>query len=128
MPPTTDVLYDGGCGLCRTVADWLRAIDSGTRLRLVDIVADWDRIETLYPGVHRDACLDEMHVVEPDGRITTGFDGFRTIAWRVPLLRLVAPLLSVPGVPWAGRRVYRYVATHRSTTCRVPGAGGTRRS
>lgn len=120
MTLSLDVLYDGGCGLCTRTVWWLRALDWRRRLRFVDINANWERLEQLYPGVRREACVDEMHVVDADGGVTAGFDGFRTLAWKVPLLVLVAPLLYVPGVPWCGRCVYRYVATHRSTTCALP--------
>lgn len=115
-----DVLFDGGCGLCTRTVAWLRRLDRHHVLRFVDISAEWDGLEASYPGLRRDACVDEMHVVAPDGRITAGFDAFRTIALALTTLAPVAPLLHVPGVPFVGRRVYRYVATHRSTTCRVP--------
>ena len=114
-----DVLYDGGCGLCVRTMRVLRALDWFGRLHVVDINEQWEQLERLYRGVSRDACVDQMHVVAADGSVTAGFDGFRTLAWRVPLLAVAAPLLYVPGVPWCGRRVYRYVATRRSTTCRT---------
>lgn len=117
--PRLDVLYDGGCGLCsRTMAVLVR-LDWLGRLRFVDIVRNWDHLDTMFPNVSRDACVDEMHVVSVEGRVTAGFDGFRTIARHVPLLMPFAPLLSVPGVPAVGRHVYSYVAAHRSTTCVV---------
>ncbi len=113
------VLFDGGCGLCTRTAAWLRRLDRQHTLRLVDINTEWDALAAAYPGLDREACADAMHVIAPDGRITTGFDGFRTIAWVLTPLAPLAPFLHVPGVPFVGRRVYRYVATHRSTTCTV---------
>ena len=117
--PRIAVLYDGGCGFCTTTVSWLRRLDWRVRLCPIDIHAAWEQLEVRYPGVRRDACLEAMHVVQADGRITAGFDGFRTLAWAVPLLAPIAPLLYVPGVPQLGRVVYRWVAAHRSTTCRV---------
>jgi hypothetical protein len=114
---TTDVLYDGGCGVCTRSVAWLRAVDRDGRLRFVDIIANWEHLEARYPGLRRADCLDAMHVVDPEGRITSGYDGVRTLAWRLSWLRILAPLLHLPGVPWLGRRVYRYVAMHRATTC-----------
>lgn len=115
--PGCDVLYDDGCGLCTRTVRALRRLDWLGRLRFVDINEHWERLDSMYPGVSRDACVDEMHVVSATGAVTAGFDGVRTIAWQVPLLLWMAPLLYVPGVHTVGRRVYRYVATHRSTTC-----------
>jgi predicted DCC family thiol-disulfide oxidoreductase YuxK len=58
--------------------------------------------------------IEEMHVVTPYGQHAyAGFRAFRWIAWRLPLTMLVAPLLYVPGVPWLGNKVYRWVAKHR---------------
>jgi len=114
------VLFDGGCGLCTRSVAWLRHLDRHQMLRFVDITTDWEAIATAHPGLERDACAVAMHVIDPDGRITTGFDGFRTIAWVLTTLAPLAPFLHVPGVPFIGRRVYRYVAAHRTTTCTVP--------
>jgi predicted DCC family thiol-disulfide oxidoreductase YuxK len=121
-----DVLYDGDCGLCSRTVGWLRRLDWRGCLRFVDFNAAWDELTDRYPGLNRDACVDAMHVVSPPGRITAGFDGFRTLAWVVPALWLVAPFLYVPGVPPIGRRVYQYVARHRPTTCVLPQQSGSR--
>ena len=115
-----DVLYDGGCGICSRSVAWLRRLDWRRRLRFVDFNVEWDRLTSMYPGLDRDACVNAMHVVAPIGRITAGFDAFRTIAWIIPAFWLAAPFLYLPGVPPIGRRVYAYVARHRSTTCAVP--------
>ena len=111
------VLFDGGCGLCTRTVAWLRRLDRQHTLRFVDINTEWDALIAEHPGLDFDACAEAMHVIAPDGRITTGFDGFRTIAWVLTALAPLAPFLHLPGVPFIGRRVYRYVAAHRSTTC-----------
>lgn len=114
------VLYDGGCGFCSRTVAWLARLDWRGRLRFVDFNAEWDRLNSSYPMLDRDACVNAMHVISPRGRITAGFDAFRTIAWLVPLLWPIAPLMYVPGVPPVGRSVYRFIARHRSTTCVLP--------
>ena len=65
--------------------------------------------------------MDEMHVVDPAGRVTRGFFAFRTIAGVLPALWAAWPLLHLPLVPLVGRRVYRWVARSRGRSC----AGGT---
>ena len=58
--------------------------------------------------------IEEMHVLTPDRRRAfAGYRAFRWIAWRLPLTWLVAPFLYLPGVPWLGNRVYRWVARNR---------------
>ncbi len=113
------VLFDGGCGLCTRTVGWLRRFDRHHALRFVDINTEWHWLAATYPGLDQQACADAMHVISPDGRVTAGFDGFRSIAWVLTTLAPLAPFLHVPGVPFIGRRVYRYVATHRSTTCTI---------
>ncbi len=58
--------------------------------------------------------MEEMHLVTPKrDRLHHGFGAFRWMAWRLPLLWLVAPLLYLPGVPYLGQRVYLWIAKRR---------------
>ncbi|HUR32636.1 MAG TPA: DUF393 domain-containing protein [Vicinamibacterales bacterium] len=118
------VMYDGGCGLCLATVAWLRRLDWRRRLRFVDFNIEWNSLASSYPELNRDACASAMHVLAPDGRITAGFEGFRTIAWVIPLFWAAAPFLYLPGASPIGRRVYSYIARHRSTTCVLPAARG----
>lgn len=108
-----DVLYDGKCGLCGRTIAVLRRIDLLGRLRYRDVVGDWQAVHADHPQVDREAALQDMHVINSDGRVDAGFDGYRLIAWAVPLGWLFLPLLYLPGVSYAGDRVYRWVADRR---------------
>ena len=123
MSPATQhlVLYDGGCRLCTRSKRWLTRLDWRGRLRLADITTEWDRLSRVHPTLRFEACTRSMDVVAPDGRITSGFDALRTIAWVVPTLTWLAPLLYFPGVPFVGRRVYGFVARHRACHAPTPG-------
>ena len=114
-------IYDGSCGLCQRTVAVLRRIDLLGRLEFLDALADWPRVQAAYPSLVQNDCLQTMHVVTRQGRVETGFDAYRAVAWSVPLLCPIAPLLYVPGVPWVGRRVYAAVAARRHRTgCPVP--------
>jgi hypothetical protein len=64
-----------------------------------------------------------MHVVTPDHRhVYHGFAALRWLAWRLPLLWPVLPLLYLPGVPALGQRLYLWVARNRFRL--VPCHGG----
>jgi predicted DCC family thiol-disulfide oxidoreductase YuxK len=118
---TRTVLYDGGCGLCSGVVTTMRRLDVLKRIEYLDVVNDWDTIGRRYPQLSREACLTDMHVIDDRGRVLIGFEGYRSLAWVIPLAWLTIPFLYVPGVPAIGRRVYRYVADHRSrNTCALP--------
>ena len=119
----TTVLYDGRCELCQRSVGILRRLDWLGRLRYADARDPANIPAALDPG----RLLEEMHAVGPDGRVDHGFAAFRRIAWLLPPLWPVVPLLYVPGVPWVGQRLYLWVARNRfhlvpchDGQCRVP--------
>jgi predicted DCC family thiol-disulfide oxidoreductase YuxK len=67
--------------------------------------------------------LDEMHLLTPDGsRLYHGFGALRWLAWRLPALWLIAPLLYIPGIPTLGQKLYLWIARNRFRI--VPCHGG----
>jgi predicted DCC family thiol-disulfide oxidoreductase YuxK len=54
-----------------------------------------------------------MHVLTPKGRLYGGYAALRWLAWRLPLLLPIAPLLYLPGITQLGDRLYRWVARNR---------------
>lgn len=115
------VLYDGGCGLCSGVVRVLRRLDVLGRAEFLDVTREWDAIGAKYPQLPQEACLLDIHIADGRGRLLTGFEGYRSLAWVLPFTWVVLPLLYVPGVPAIGQRVYRYIADHRSrSACALP--------
>jgi predicted DCC family thiol-disulfide oxidoreductase YuxK len=107
------VLYDGVCPLCQRSVRVLRRLDWLRRLHFQDC-RDTANLPPSAVPLELKKMLEEMHVVTPDRqRAHAGFAAFRWIAWRVPVLWWLAPLLYIPGVPWLGRRVYLWVAKNR---------------
>lgn len=116
------VLYDGECPLCCKSVGQLRRLDWLGRLRYVN-ARDRDNLPASEAPLNADRLLQEMHVVTPDGRHAyRGFAAFRWMAWRLPLLWFIAPLLYLPGIPWLGQRLYLWVARNRFRL--VPCHGG----
>lgn len=107
-----DIVYDGACRMCRRTLAVLLAIDWGQRVRVLDL-SRWPEVSDAHPGLEHEACVRDMHVIDAKGCVTTGFDGYRVLAWRLPLTLLLAPLLYLPPVPAIGRRIYRHVADRR---------------
>lgn len=115
------VLYDGECGLCRSVAglwltgDWLRRVtaadfrDAGARARFA---ADLDP-----------AALERaIHIRFPamgatPARTLSGFDAIRALCRHLPPFWPLFPLLFVPGIPRLGRRIYAWIAANRGCQC-----------
>jgi predicted DCC family thiol-disulfide oxidoreductase YuxK len=107
------LLYDGQCPLCRRSVAILKKLDWFRRIDYRD-ARDEANIPSVIPPLQAARLLEEMHLVTPDGRrVYHGFGAFRWLAWRMPLLWLVAPLLYLPGVPQFGQRVYLWVARNR---------------
>lgn len=110
-----DVIYDGGCGICRTTMAVLESFDWSRRLVPVDLHR-WEEVRAKHPGLDREACVRDMHAVTADGKVLVGYDAYRAIAARLPLTFWFAPIMALPGVSHVGRRIYRHVADNRATT------------
>ncbi len=106
------VLYDGGCPFCLRSIRWLRHLDRYGRLEFLN-ARDWEPISRRFPRLDRQACLEEIHVVHPNGKILRGFDAYRSLARVLPGARLLAPLLHLPGIAQIGRPMARGFARHR---------------
>jgi predicted DCC family thiol-disulfide oxidoreductase YuxK len=115
------VLYDGQCALCRKSVALLRGLDWFNVLGFVD-VRDSEQLGRLHVPVPPGRLLEEMHVVPPNGEIRHGFGAFRWLAWRLPLMWFLLPLLYIPGAGKMGQRAYLWVARHRFRL--VPCHGG----
>ncbi len=110
-----DLVFDGGCGICRRTVVAVDAADWAGRVRLLP-TTDWDAVAALHPALELADCLADVHLVDAHGRVFRGFAAYRQLAWRLPLAAPLAPLLYLPGVPALGERVYRHVADGRATT------------
>jgi predicted DCC family thiol-disulfide oxidoreductase YuxK len=112
--PAYAVLYDGSCGVCQATIRVVRSLDLLARVHGYDVHGDWDDIARRYPALTQHACLEHMHVITPTGRRRVGFEGYRALAWAIPVGWLALPLLYLPGARVLGRRVYSAVASRRS--------------
>jgi predicted DCC family thiol-disulfide oxidoreductase YuxK len=115
------VVYDGQWPLCLKSVATLRRLDWLGQLRYQN-ARDKGAISLLQPPLQGAQLLEEMHLLTPGGRVYRGFEALRWIAWRLPLLWALAPLLYLPGVPASGQRVYRWIARNRFRL--VPCHGG----
>jgi predicted DCC family thiol-disulfide oxidoreductase YuxK len=119
------VLYDGSCGLCQRTMAVIRRIDLLNKVEILDAMNKWPSIANRFSSLNQDECLRVMHAIHTSGRVTTGFDAYRTIARAVPLGWLLLPLMYVPGVPAVGRAAYQRIANRRHRSgCAVGGARG----
>jgi predicted DCC family thiol-disulfide oxidoreductase YuxK len=111
IQPALRILYDGACPRCRASVALIAAADPDRVIEPVDLTAV--DVRTIHPGLTYEACLRSMHAVSPGGFITAGFDAMRSVAAWLPLFWPLAIVGYLPGVAWAGRRVYNYLAATR---------------
>jgi predicted DCC family thiol-disulfide oxidoreductase YuxK len=112
-PGTGIVLYDGDCPLCQRSVAVVKKLDWLGRLAYGNAREDRNLPPSAVP-LDPQRLLEEMHLVTPDRRHAyAGFRAFRWIAWRLPATWLLAPFLYLPGVPWLGNRIYRWIAKNR---------------
>jgi predicted DCC family thiol-disulfide oxidoreductase YuxK len=107
------VLYDGACPLCQRSVAILKRLDWRRKLAYQDARDVAHLPETAVP-LDPNRLLQEMHLVTPNRKkVYAGYRAFRWMAGRIPLLWPIWPLLFLPGIPWIGQRVYRWVAKNR---------------
>ncbi len=109
--PAGRVLYDGACPRCRASIALLSAADPDRVVEPVDLTAV--DVRTIHPGLTREACMEAMHLVRRDGRVSAGFDAVVVLARWLPMAWPLGVLGSIPGVAPLGRRVYHKIAASR---------------
>lgn len=106
------VCFDTFCPVCRRSKFALEQFDVGRRLTYLDI-HDRAAMTQALPDVSYSRALREMLVISPKGKVTGGFDAFRTLFRVLPAFWLLLPWVYLPGAKWIGRRVYKAVARNR---------------
>ena len=113
FPNRAVMLYDGDCAFCCKGVSILKKLDWRGTLVYHD-ARDMAGVPDNSASLNQEAMLEEMHLLTPDRqRAYVGYNAFRWMAWRFPATMLIAPLLYIPGVPWLGSKVYRWVARNR---------------
>jgi predicted DCC family thiol-disulfide oxidoreductase YuxK len=119
FPATMVVLYDGNCGLCRRTMAGMRTLGVLGTVRFVNATDAKARVEAGITDLDEESLMRDMHVVV-GGRAWRGYESYRRMLVRMPVLWPLLPLMYLPPVAAVGRRIYRRVADSRA--CRLPQA------
>lgn len=125
-PVRDTVLYDGHCRFCRSQIALLRRLDIMGRLEFTSLHDP--HVASTFPELSRDELMQEMVLVDTQGRAWRGAAAVRTLSRRLVALWPLALPLHVPGSMPLWNALYRFVARHRyriagscaDGTCRLP--------
>ena|SRR3990170_794072 len=120
------LLYDRDCRFCAASARWAKALDLRGRLRVQPIQASRD----LLPQLQEEQILDAMHVIDAEGRVSTGGDSLPPLLEALlagpPLGELIR---SSRGMMRALRRAYEVIVRLRGhLVCRFDAASPSQAS
>jgi len=113
------VCYDGECAVCAAAVERLAKLDRDRSLRIVPFQRVAGELPDVAARIDAADLTSALHVVEPDGRLTSGGEAVLRIAEAVPRLRLVARLGRLPLVSRLVEPMYGLVARHRHRLSRM---------
>ena len=125
FPDTATLLYDGNCLFCRRAIGIIRVFDVFERLTYVNLLDDEHVHRLQLPEVDKQSWIRDIHLMTPQ-KTFKGYDAYRQVAGRIPILWPLAPLLYVGLLERIGARVYRRVADSRTCSVSLGAAGGPR--
>ena len=113
------VLYDGNCKLCRRTIASVRVFDLFGRVIYVNAADRQMILNERLDHLDSVSVFRDMHVVIGNKQCA-GFEAYKALALRIPLLWPVVPLLYLSVVASSAKRLYRHIADSRA--CNIPAA------
>jgi predicted DCC family thiol-disulfide oxidoreductase YuxK len=111
MAPELTVLYDGACGFCSASVARLQRMDRLGRIEFADLHDP--HVAARFPQVDRQAAMNLMQAVDRRGHVHAGVDAWAKIGRALTGWKFVAPVLLVPGIHFAARHIYAWIARNR---------------
>lgn len=118
-PEADVVIYDGHCRICTGQVRRLAAWD--TRGRLAFLSLHDPEVARRFPDLEHDDLMQNMYVVDRQGRRHRGAAAIRYLSARLRRLWWLAPLLHLPGTLPLWQFLYRQVAQRRYRWGRAEG-------
>src|SRR5579862_6292753 len=113
------VLYDGQCEICQACVSWLSTLDHEHKTIALPIIAE--NLPSVDPRLNLDECLQQLHVVTPDGQILVGWDAVAGLALLFPSTWLIRTLGQRFLFRCPGKLLYGFVARHRYSLSKCRG-------
>jgi predicted DCC family thiol-disulfide oxidoreductase YuxK len=110
-PDADVVIYDSHCGICSAQVGKLPWWDCQNRLAYLSLHDP--EVERRYPDLSHDRLLQEMVIIDRQGRRHWGPEALRYLTVRLRRLWWAAPLAYFPGSMLLWRPLYRWIARNR---------------
>jgi predicted DCC family thiol-disulfide oxidoreductase YuxK len=105
------VLYDGSCGLCSHLVQWMSG--QPTSFELVFMASGSDGARRLFPEFPMPARPEELVVISGDGSVYRGDAAYIVCLYALDNFRTLAVRLARPGFRGMARRLFSMVSTNR---------------
>lgn len=105
------LIYDGECPVCVKTVEWVR--DRSRPQAFEFLSCHSTELARRFPKIGKDACLQAMHLVLPDGTVYVGERAAPEIFRRLRRYRWAAVLFDLPGAGILSRLFYRWFARNR---------------
>ena len=110
-PGRTVVLYDGLCKFC--VAGMKRLLALARPGAIEPVNFQESGVLDRFPGISHEACMKQMYLVTPEGKVYGGFEAaVQALATR-PVLGRLAYVYYLPGIRFLCDLIYATIAKHR---------------
>ena len=110
--PETDVLiFDGECRFCRSQVARIKRWDGKDRVSYIPLQDPY--VAENYPDLTYEQMMEQMYVIDREGRRYGGAAAFRYLTRRLPRLWILAPLMHIPFSLPLWQWGYRQVAKRR---------------
>ena len=105
------LIYDGECPVCVKTVDWIRARALPEAFGFLSCHSE--ELANRFPFIDKDACLQAMHLVLPNGTVLAGERAVPEILLRLRGYRWTAALFRLPGAGIFSHVFYRWFAKNR---------------
>jgi predicted DCC family thiol-disulfide oxidoreductase YuxK len=104
-------LFDGTCRICQRSRVMNERMRPSAAVRFVDV--NDARMLARYPQMDNADAMGQIHVLDPSGNLTGGYDALVALAPALPPVAWATKLLGLGFVRRLGRSAYRWVAATR---------------
>jgi len=110
-PDADVIIYDGQCRICTAQVRKLPWWDGSKRLSYLSLHDP--EVAHRWPDLPHDRLMQEMVIIDQQGRRHWGPYAFRYLSRRLPRMWWAAPILYLPGSMYLWQPAYRWLARNR---------------